>query len=61
MKFEVITHDNGQITLKKDDEVIIISRRMSRICDIMEDMHANKGESQLLKPRTDSLGDLFGL
>lgn len=62
MKYEITTDkDHGTIVLVVNDEIVLISHMMSRVLDIVDDMHKNKGESQLLKPNKSALGNILDL
>lgn len=47
MKYEIITDNNGLIVLTHNDRIIVISRRMARVLDIIEDLEKNNGISTL--------------
>lgn len=61
MLFEIKVHENGQITLKKDKQVIILSRDMSRVLSIIEDIHKNNNESTYIKRKEPGLASLLNL
>jgi hypothetical protein len=61
MKFDIYTHEEGTIVLIKDDDIILISRSMARVLDIVEDMAKNNGESTLLNPKSTKAPEVIKL
>jgi hypothetical protein len=58
VKYTIEIAEDGQITLKKNEEIVLISKRESRIADVLEDMLKNNGEIKNV-PQPGSLFELF--